>query len=210
MTEQYGFHILHAPSGAAARLIVPMMGWPKRCLTIGAAPDCSVVLTGAGVAPLHARFYHRGHHRYIEAVDGPIRFDLGEPILPGGGTRVDGMTFFLGDLIVRHGALAATEPTAFARLGETALRPKRLIGRESEQRVMRASAALAIPVEDWEAFGAAREVAEALWFDELALADLRAPPASAPPALTEALTRLSLYLEAPDAIARLRVALEKG
>jgi hypothetical protein len=79
--------------GVDRRVVVPdFSGGPDRPITIGSDPGCHVVLSGPGVAALHARVYWLGIHRFLEALaDGTC---VRGGMLPvGGKVRVDWHAF---------------------------------------------------------------------------------------------------------------------
>lgn len=63
-----------------------------RGVVIGSDPSCDLVLEGPGVQPRHARYYARGHHRYLEQLEGT-----------GEAGRVDYSPFDIGPWTLRFG-----------------------------------------------------------------------------------------------------------
>ncbi|MFO0554729.1 MAG: hypothetical protein U0271_40500 [Polyangiaceae bacterium] len=210
MSVQYGFTIVHQPTGTISRLPMPLAGWPKACLTLGAEASCSVVLFGRGVAPIHARFYGRGHHRYVCAADSAVIIaGAADELEPNQAMRVDGGVFLIGDYAIHHGELASSCPTDFARQGSKLVHRLPFEGSEATSRINSVAAALEIPVEDWQAFGAVRALVEALWFEDLRLEDLRRVPPTEAALASEPLTCLRPYLSSPDAQRKLAWVLEQ-
>lgn len=211
MTELRGFTITHTPTATTARLILPFAAAPKQCVTLGSDPSCSVVLSGRDVAPFHAHFYGKGHHRYVRGGDGDVGFPMGgSPLQPGEEMRVDGIVFLIGAYEVHHGSLESNAPTDFARHGATALHRFPFNGRDATSRVNYAAAALGIPVHDWEAFAAVRVIAAALWFEDLTPVDLNPISPRALSVAPEAVEHLRTYLDSPEAIARLAWVLDRA
>src|SRR5512140_2812111 len=70
-------------------------GFAKQSIIIGSAPSADIRLTGAGVAPEHARIVHEGGGRLV-FVDAGVgsSFAGGQPMAPGSSVPFDFRTSF--------------------------------------------------------------------------------------------------------------------
>ncbi|MEN9578946.1 MAG: hypothetical protein RJA70_1955, partial [Pseudomonadota bacterium] len=107
-------------------------GFGKQTITIGSSPECDVRLSGAGVAPIHARITHRGggNLTFSDEGTGTCAFQ-GQPLPPGGSANFD----FRGQFTVGGVQVPLAHPAlTLMLLGEGQLPPdptRIVFGRDS-------------------------------------------------------------------------------